>query len=201
MGVFFTSDTHFGHKNIIRYCNRPFNNVEEMDEYMIRVWNEEVNHDDIIFHLGDFSFYNTSKSKEIYDRLNGHKIIIRGNHDKTDIVNLFDEHYSSYDYLKDAVDSYSPVLDFNINFTHIPRMPNPSSAFRHYLCGHVHTNWASLNSVIPSDRGLVFNYYLNVGIDVWHRPISLNAIINQFKSEEATKDLAPPVGHLSRWIL
>lgn len=52
--VFFTSDTHFTHANIIRFCSRPFKNVEEMDETMIANWNRVVGENDIVFHLGDF---------------------------------------------------------------------------------------------------------------------------------------------------
>ena len=54
--VWFTSDTHFWHDNIIRFCNRPFESVVEMNEELIRRWNETVPADGVVFHLGDFSF-------------------------------------------------------------------------------------------------------------------------------------------------
>ena len=54
--IFFTSDTHFGHTNIIKYCKRPFNSLEEHDETLIKNWNNKVGENDIIFHLGDFAF-------------------------------------------------------------------------------------------------------------------------------------------------
>lgn len=53
--VWFTSDTHFGHENIIRFCNRPFRNAEEMNAELIRRWRETVPKDGIVFHLGDFA--------------------------------------------------------------------------------------------------------------------------------------------------
>ena len=56
MTTFFTSDTHFGHENIIKYCGRPFKDVEKMNERLIKNWNEVVKDTDTIFHLGDFSF-------------------------------------------------------------------------------------------------------------------------------------------------
>lgn len=72
MNTFFTADTHFGHNNIIKYVNRPFNSVEEMDEQLISNWNSKVTHEDTIYHLGDFAF---SKTPEKYFyRLNGKKI-------------------------------------------------------------------------------------------------------------------------------
>lgn len=56
MNIFVTSDTHFNHKNIIKYCNRPFKDVEEMNEAIINNWNNLVTNDDVIYHLGDFGF-------------------------------------------------------------------------------------------------------------------------------------------------
>ena len=68
MNIYFTSDLHFGHKNIIRFDNRPFTSVEEMDETLICNWNKKVNNDDLVYILGDISWYNDEKTCEIFDR-------------------------------------------------------------------------------------------------------------------------------------
>lgn len=82
MKVFIISDTHFGHENIIRYCNRPFSSVEEMDRVMIENWNRVVGKDDLVLHLGDFCFYRRkTKVSELVGKLNGRKLLIMGNHD------------------------------------------------------------------------------------------------------------------------
>jgi len=84
MGIFFTSDSHFGHGNIIKYCKRPFLSVEEMDAEMIRRWNRVVKANDIVYHLGDFTLLGTKKAAEYFLQLNG-KIRILGttwHHDK-----------------------------------------------------------------------------------------------------------------------
>ena len=60
--IFFTSDLHFGHKNIIRFDNRPFSTVEEMDEALIRNWNAKVSDEDTVYVLGDISWYNDAKT-------------------------------------------------------------------------------------------------------------------------------------------
>jgi len=80
--IHFTSDTHWGHNNIIKYSNRPFASVEDMNEALIANWNAVVKYDDTVYHLGDFAFLPYDKLKRIARRLNGTKHFIRGNHDK-----------------------------------------------------------------------------------------------------------------------
>ena len=81
--IFFTSDLHFGHENVIRFDNRPFNTVEEMDEEMIKRWNAKVGKDDIVYVLGDFIWKAaTNEAVSIIRRLNGQIILIKGNHDR-----------------------------------------------------------------------------------------------------------------------
>ena len=79
--VYFTADPHFGHANIIRYENRPFASVEEMDRELIRRWNETVTPEDTVYLLGDFSFYGKEKSAEILAALQGQIRLVMGNHD------------------------------------------------------------------------------------------------------------------------
>lgn len=94
-GIFFTSDLHFGHKNIIKFCNRPWDTTEEMDEALITNWNSVVGDNDIVFDLGDFAFATNRRWKDILERLNGKHYLILGNHDTTrwpgdNIINLFE---------------------------------------------------------------------------------------------------------------
>ena len=81
MKTWLISDTHFNHTNIIKYCDRPFHNVHEMNEAMIYNWNSVVSKGDTICHLGDVGLGNDEQIKNIIDRLNGNKILILGNHD------------------------------------------------------------------------------------------------------------------------
>ena len=64
--LFFTSDTHFNHTNILRYCNRPFKTVGQMNETIITNWNNVVGPDDVIFHLGDFCLGGAKEWNKIY---------------------------------------------------------------------------------------------------------------------------------------
>ena len=83
--IWFTSDTHFYHSNIIGFCKRPFKNVEDMNETLIENWNRVVGQDDIVFHLGDFCLGGSAEWTKILDRLNGKIYLIMGNHDLKNI--------------------------------------------------------------------------------------------------------------------
>lgn len=79
--IYFTSDTHFGHRNIIRYCNRPFYSVEEMNETLINNWNKVVDKEDVVFRLGDFAVGGADVWSNLLQQLNGKVYLIMGNHD------------------------------------------------------------------------------------------------------------------------
>ena len=78
---YFISDLHFGHKNCLSFDNRPFISIEENDETIIKNWNDTVGIDDDVYLLGDISWYNSTKTIEIFNNLNGHIHLIKGNHD------------------------------------------------------------------------------------------------------------------------
>ena len=82
--IFLTSDQHFGHANIIKYCKRPFDSVNEMDEHIIAVFNEHVGPKDETYHLGDFTF---RRHRDYLKRLNGRHYLIIGNHDNRSAAN------------------------------------------------------------------------------------------------------------------
>jgi len=82
MKYFFTADEHYGHTNIIKYCNRPFSDVKEMDNQIIERHNKVVGYEDIVIHAGDFTMRKDKREVENYiKRLNGKHIFIRGSHD------------------------------------------------------------------------------------------------------------------------
>lgn len=79
--IWVTSDTHFNHVNIIKYCNRPFLSVEEMNEVIINNWNDVVPKGATVYHLGDFALGDKSLIPDLLNRLNGHIKFVMGNHD------------------------------------------------------------------------------------------------------------------------
>lgn len=130
--VFFTSDTHFWHTNIIKYCNRPFKTVEEMNDELISRWNKVIEKDDIVFHLGDFSFGGPNKTKAIKEQLNGKIILVKGNHDYKSTLQYFD-HVSDQQLIM--------IGDDIIYLNHYP-FSTFAGTYRnnvYQLFGHVHT--------------------------------------------------------------
>lgn len=78
---YFISDLHLGHKNSLKFDNRPFNTIEEQDKFIIENWNKTITNEDDVYILGDFSWYKSAKTIEIYSNLKGKKHLIIGNHD------------------------------------------------------------------------------------------------------------------------
>jgi calcineurin-like phosphoesterase family protein len=133
--IFYISDTHFGHKNAIKYDQRPFFTVSEMDNAMIENWNRVVSPEDTVYHLGDFCFGKKDEWLRIVKQLNGKKILIVGNHDRErmnkEIAGSF---YAVRDY-KEVFDNGCMVI-----LCHYPILSYRNSYDLDYwmLHGHVH---------------------------------------------------------------
>lgn len=89
--IYFISDTHFYHNGVLKYSNRPFANVEEMNEALINNWNSKISSRSHIFHLGDLTFGNRANTELVLSKLNGQKYLILGNHDRG--MNRFKHHF------------------------------------------------------------------------------------------------------------
>lgn len=143
--IWFTSDTHFGHKNIINFEKtfRPFDTLEEMHEALITRWNSVVKPQDLIYHLGDFAF--GTENIKIAEKLNGRKRLVMGNHDDYRISN-----YAQY-----FERIYGAKYWERCILTHIP-IYEGSLQHRWYLNVHGHTH----SRVIPNP------HYFNVSVEL-----------------------------------
>jgi calcineurin-like phosphoesterase family protein len=94
--IFLTSDTHFFHEAIIKYCDRPFKNAEEMNYKLIEAWNKKVPQDGLVFHLGDFAWGGYEFWKKIREQLNGDIILIKGNHDQKNMSSTAEQELFQY---------------------------------------------------------------------------------------------------------
>jgi len=175
--IYFTSDLHFGHKNIIQYDNRPFKNIEEMDAELIKRWNNKVDSKDVVYILGDISWHKDNKTVEIYNQLNGIKKLIKGNHDKlnSSIRSCFE---SVKDYAEINVDGKKLILShYPIHFYN-----------HHYhgaimLYGHVHNSreddYVEEIRQFLIGEGIRCEMY-NVGTMMWdYEPVTLEEILSR----------------------
>lgn len=166
--TFLISDTHFGHSNILTFKRddgtplRPFSSVEEMDETMIDNWNRVVGKKDKVYHLGDLVFSNR-KLQEVMPRLNGTKVLIKGNHDTLKL--------SQYAQFFKDVRAYH-VLD-KMLLSHIPIHPNSMGKWRANLHGHLHYH------LIDDER------YINLSVEqINYTPIEFEEIRERVKKIE-----------------
>lgn len=180
MNTWVTSDMHFGHANIIKYCNRPFSDVDRMNEVLIHNWNQRVKEDDIVYHLGDFCFKGgveggISKPQYWENQLNGKIIHIKGNHDRN---NHLKSHISC------------AVLEFakkRIYAIHNPDQLSTTSlrilGVEFIICGHVHEKWKHM---IIDEVGYKKWIVINVGTDRWNfMPAKLEEVVGYYHKVKA----------------
>ena len=139
MSNFYIADIHFGHSNIIKFDDRPFDTVEHMREYMVNNWNKKVNHADTVYILGDFCWGKESEWIEILDELKGNKVLIRGNHDLKQMSKKLKEKflfvkdkYEISDHGKKLILSHYPEIAYKKSYD--------SNVFMFH--GHVHYHTA-----------------------------------------------------------
>lgn len=140
MTTWFTSDTHFGHQNIMKFCpdTRKYKNADEMDEAMIVKWNSQVAPTDTVYILGDVFFHKLDKALRIIRRLNGVKHLVWGNHDQVIEKNLElqAEFASIQHYLDLKIDGVDVVL-FHFPIVEYNKMHRGAI----HCYGHVHGNY------------------------------------------------------------
>jgi calcineurin-like phosphoesterase family protein len=159
INYWFTSDTHYGHKNIIKYAERPFQSVEEMDQTMIANWNALVQPDDVVYHLGDFAFTNITRTLRVLEQLKGYKILTFGNHDR--------ELRKHADFLK-KWGRTGDLLDLKINDQPITlchyamRVWNKSHFGAWHLYGHSHGTLYDDPNALSTDVGVDPNSFTPV---------------------------------------
>lgn len=168
MAIYWSADLHFGHKNIIKYCNRPFKSIEEMDNTIVENFSKILKPEDDLWLLGDTSFTGRDM-REYLPKIPGRKHMIRGNHDPRDFDrNLF---VGIHDVKMIKVGEQS------IFMSHYAHRQWPQS---HYGTWHLYGH----------DHGTLedFGMSTDVGVDSWEfKPVSLEQLKERFKGREPRK--------------
>ena len=179
--IFYISDLHLGHENIIKLCNRPFNTIEEHDNFIINLWNDTVCKDDDVYILGDIAYRNKTSIEAYLGKLKGRKHLIIGNHDlkyvkKSDSIKMFFTTIDQITMVKDGenhvVLCHYPIADwsgYNRGWYHVH--------------GHIHNRCD--NAVFKYLKGQ--ERALNAGVDINNfKPVTFNELVinnERFKSE------------------
>lgn len=192
--TFFTSDHHFGHANILEYCGRPYDNVQDMNEDLVDRWNSRIKPSDSVYVIGDLCLGKLSRSLEYVKYLNGVITLIIGNHDKP-FKTLGDKRERCIQIYLDA--GVQSVIDgpinifidkYNVTLCHFPYKGDSQEGdrFSEYrpkgnnilLHGHTHGKWRTNKRMI------------DIGVDSWGGfPVSKDEIIKLIK--EDNWDLPP----------
>jgi calcineurin-like phosphoesterase family protein len=199
---FFTSDTHFGHANIIRYSNRPFKDVSHMNEVLIKNWNETVGPDDEVFHLGDVALGPWSEWDNVLTRLNGFKVLVVGNHDRvfkgmsTAQNERFYPLYAGwFDVVTDEVKNLRLSDGTMVNLSHFPYTGDSHDGDRYdefrladegktLIHGHTHAEFDKHGRDARVSRTAAGTLQVHVGQDAWgYRPVPEAEVIRLIQDE------------------
>ena len=170
--VWLVSDTHFGHAGVCRFTHsdtdikiRPWTDPDEMDEAMVKLWNDTVKPNDKVYHLGDVVI--NRKALQTLDRLNGDKVLIKGNHDI----------FKLGDYTKYFRDIRGYHVMNNMILSHVPIHPDGKGRFGANIHGHLHSNRIMLGDKIDP-------WYYNVSVEqTGFKPILFEEVLQKIKEQ------------------
>lgn len=177
--IFVVSDTHFGHAGVCRFLDdnghkiRPWDCPDQMDAYMVEVWNDIVKPRDKVYHLGDVVI--NRRCLPTLGKLNGEKVLIKGNHDI----------FKLQDYLPHFKDIRAYHVMNNILFSHIPVHPESRGRFVANVHGHLHqrrvmqkSKWLGQDEIDP--------FYFNVSVEcIDFKPIALEDLYQKIREQQA----------------
>lgn len=169
--VHFTSDLHFNHLNIIKYCGRPYGDLYHMNENIIRIWNEVVRKKDVVFVHGDFVPFekNVEVINNFLSRLNGTKYLIKGNHDDAKDLYYGSDFNNVYEQCLVTIEGDSEIKSQRIFMNHYPMINwNYSHKGSWQTYGHIHS--------LPYQPFIGSPNQVDVGWDRWKAPIDFEAL-------------------------
>ena len=176
--VFLTSDTHFGHAGVCKFLRddgvtklRPWDNPEDMDEEMVKRWNETVRPNDKVYHLGDVVI--NRKALSIMHRLNGDKVLIRGNHDifRDDEYRIHFRELRAYHVMNGMI------------LSHIPIHSDSLGRFGTNIHGHLHANRVQIRGFNGKPMGIDTRYHCVCVEQTDFRPILFEDVIKRISEE------------------
>ena len=179
--IYYTADTHFGHANVVKMCERPYPDVEAMNEAMIAAWNERVHGNDTIYIIGDM-FFRCADPESILKQLKGKKRLIVGNHDgswmgKVDLSRYFL-----------SVDNFLEISDgaHGLTLCHYPMLTWKHAKRTYMIHGHIHADTSADFWPLIQCR----DHVLNTGVDLnGYRPVTFDELVENNRKFKAEHDV------------
>lgn len=167
--VYFIADTHFGHANVLKLCNRPFETVDEMNETIIKNWNERVRGNDTVYILGDM-FFRCADPEAILKRLHGRKHLLVGNHDGSWIHRVdTGKYFKSVSHMLETSDGAHAIT-----LCHYPMLTWNHQRKSYMIHGHIHNNTDFDFYPLITRRGNI----LNAGVDMnGFKPVTFEELL------------------------
>lgn len=172
--IFLTSDLHVGHKNVLRFCNRPFLDIKDMSKDLIENWNRVVGENDIVFDLGDMFWFDSRHDvKKFIEKLNGHIYKLPGNHDMN-VEHLFELcDPEKVTVCRGIVCAYiqglnpeKPSKVYEVWMCHVPLSTWPHFEHTIQVFGHIHSGPLTNNAVdVPGKDLILTKKQYDVGVD------------------------------------
>lgn len=167
--IFFTSDLHFGHRNVLRFCNRPFENTKEMEKSLIGNWNSVVNDNDVVFILGDIMWFDSrTDAKRVLEQLKGKEIhIVPGNHDNLTNFEYLSERFIVHDSCVTLlIETFNGKNEIFLCHFPLATWPHYEQNALHFF-GHIHSGPVSDAEIDVIGKDLVVKDGLcyDVGVD------------------------------------
>lgn len=170
MTIYFTSDLHLQHQNIISYCQRPFANIAEMDATLIANWNNRVQDSDLVYVIGDLVMGVKDNIPALIQQLRGQIILIAGNHDYDRRGQILKQYKQTKIWNSPVYSElYTEVDGIKLYLRHIPDTNFiPNERAQYHFTGHVHNAWVRQGSIE------------NVGVDVCdYKPMTLSELFSR----------------------
>ena len=184
--VYFIADTHFGHKNIIELCSRPYNSTEEMNNDIINRWNRKVRGNDSVYIIGDM-FFRCENPEEILSQLNGEKHLLVGNHDGSWMTKVnTDRYFKSVNTLLET-----SIGNVGASLCHYPLVTWKHQKKTYMIHGHIHNETSTEYWNLLCDNPRI----LNAGADInGFEPVTLEELIrnNTLFKENYKKNIKIP---------
>ena len=189
--IFYISDLHIGHTNVIKFDGRPFSDIQEMEDTIVKNWNETVTNDDTVYILGDFCWLKENDWIRVLKLLNGSKVLIRGNHDLKEMSATLRRCFQDVKDYKEIVDNGRKVI---LCHYPIPFYKSDYADYVYMLYGHLHITleealMQEFKQIIRErdSRGKSANkcHFYNCWLGYYgYKPVTLDEIIQRWEGTD-----------------